>query len=271
MARSRYQQVNAASTLSLKVGVSTNGVGTFAAPSAVHANFRISRAIHMDMKRKLMAFVAQLLGATTLLVPVVASAQVVVVPPPVYHYERLPPPRRGMVWHAGYWRWAHGAYVWAPGVWAPVVVEPGPYRVVVVPPPPAPPPPPPRVERLSADALFPFDKGSVNDIRPQGIADIASIAARLRANPFWHVEVRGYTDRLGTDAYNFNLSQRRAEAVKAELIAQGLPAETIRAEGLGSQDPIVQCSNGSRSSVIACLQPNRRVEIVTYVSDQPRW
>jgi len=128
------------------------------------------------MKRKLMAFVAQLVGATTLLAPIIANAQVVVVPPPVYHYERLPPPRHGMVWHSGYWRWANGAYVWTPGVWAPVVVEPGPYRVVVVSPPPA--PPPPRVERLSADALFPFDKGGVNDIRPQGLADIAQIAAQ---------------------------------------------------------------------------------------------
>ena len=221
------------------------------------------------MKRKLMAFVAQLVGATTLLAPIIANAQVVVVPPPVYHYERLPPPRHGMVWHSGYWRWAHGAYVWTPGLWAPVVVEPGPYRVVVVSPPPA--PPPPRVERLSADALFPFDKGGVNDIRPQGLADIAQIAAHLRASPFGHVEVRGYTDRLGTDAYNLDLSQRRADAVKAELVAQGLPAEKIRAEGLGSQDPIVQCSNGSRDSVIQCLQPNRRVEIVTYVSDHVRF
>ena len=222
------------------------------------------------MKRKLLTFAAQLAGATALLAPMIASAQIVVVPPPVYHYERLPPPRHGMVWHSGYWRWAHGAYVWTPGVWAPVVIAPAPDQVVVVPPPP-PPAQPPRVERLSADALFPFDKGSVNDIRPQGLADIAQIAARLRANPFGHVEVRGYTDRLGTDAYNLDLSQRRAEAVKAELIAQGLPAEKIHAEGLGSQDPIVQCSNRNRQSLIQCLEPNRRVEIVTYLSDQPRW
>ena len=221
------------------------------------------------MKRKLLTFAAQLAGATALLAPMIASAQIVVVPAPVYHYERLPPPRHGMVWHSGYWRWAHGAYVWTPGVWAPVVVEPAPDQVVVVPPPPA--PPPPRVERLSADALFPFDKGNVNDIRRQGLADIAQIAARLRANPFGHVEVRGYTDRLGTDAYNLDLSQRRADAVKAELIAQGLPAGKIRAEGLGSEDPIVQCSNRNRQSLILCLQPNRRVEIVTYLSDQPRW
>jgi OmpA-OmpF porin, OOP family len=81
------------------------------------------------------------------------------------------------------------------------------------------------------------------------------------------VEVRGYTDRLGGDAYNINLSQRRAEAVKAVLVEQGVPAEKIRAVGLGSQDPIVQCSDPDRGALIRCLQPNRRVEIVTYVGE----
>ncbi|QAU25419.1 hypothetical protein EO087_06995 [Dyella sp. M7H15-1] len=167
-----------------------------------------------------------------------------------------------MVWHQGYWRWAHGAYVWAPGVWVPVVVAPSPYPFVVVSPQP---PPPPRVERLSADTLFPFDHGSVSDIRPRGLADITQIAAQLRAQSFGHVEVRGYTDRLGTYAYNIDLSQRRADAVKAVLVQQGVPAAKIRAEGLGNQDPIVQCSNPNRDALIRCLQPNRRVEIVTYI------
>lgn len=215
------------------------------------------------MKRWLVAFLAPLMGAA-LLAPVVASAQVILVPAPAPRYERLPPPRHGMVWRPGYWRWGHGAYLWAPGYWAPVVVVPGAYQVVAAPPPP---PPPPRVERLSADALFPFDRGSIGDIRPEGIADIAQIAARLRAQPFGHVEVRGYTDRLGTDAYNNDLSQRRADAVKAVLIQQGVPAQKIRAEGLGSQDPIVQCGNPNRDALIRCLQPNRRVEIVTYLRD----
>lgn len=200
--------------------------------------------------------------SVALLAPVAASAQVYVVPPPGPRYERIPPPRHGWAWHPGYWRWWRGAYVWSPGVWVPVVAAPGAYPVVV-----APPPPPPRVERLSADALFPFDRGSVSDIRPRGIADIAQIAAQLRAQLFGHVEVRGYTDRLGTDAYNINLSQRRADAVKAVLIQQGVPAAKIRAEGLGSQDPIVQCSDPNRDALIRCLQPNRRVEIVTYLRD----
>jgi OmpA-OmpF porin, OOP family len=214
------------------------------------------------MKRWLVAFLVPLLGAASL-APVAVDAQVVLVPPPGPRFERIPPPRQGWAWHGGYWRWAHGGYVWAPGVWVPVA--PGGYRVVVTTV--QAPPPPPRVERLSADALFPFDRGSVNDIRPQGIADIAQIAARLRAQPFGHVEVNGYTDQIGTDAYNFNLSQRRADAVRAVLIQQGVPPEKIRAVGLGPQDPIVRCSGPGGDALIRCYQPNRRVEIVTYLRD----
>ncbi|WP_323120253.1 OmpA family protein [Burkholderia alba] len=219
------------------------------------------------MKRKLWVLASQFVAAA-LLVPALAHADVILVPPPGPRHERVPPPRHGQAWHPGYWRWDHGGYAWAPGVWVPVEAVPGAYRVPVAPPPP---PPPPRVERLSADALFPFDRGGIADLRPEGRADLAQIAARLRANPFGHVEVRGYTDRLGTDAYNLDLSQRRADAVKAVLIEQGVPADKIRAEGLGSQDPIVQCQGSGGDALIRCLQPNRRVDIVTYVRDEPRW
>lgn len=217
------------------------------------------------MERKIASLVAGLMVAATL-APAAAGAQVYVVPVPRARYERIPPPRRGMQWHPGYWRWGYGSYVWVPGAWAPVVVVPGAYypqQVVVV----QQPPPPPRVERLSADALFPFDRGSVKDIRPQGMADIGQIAARLRSQPFDHVEVDGYTDRLGGYDYNLNLSQRRADAVRDVLIAQGVPAEKIRAVGFGSQKPLVQCPGGNVESaaLIRCLQPNRRVEIVTYL------
>ena len=128
-----------------------------------------------------------------------------------------------------------------------------------------------RVERLSADALFPFGRGDVGDIRPSGLRDIAQIAAQLRASPFAHVEVLGYTDRLGSGSANLALSQRRANAVREVFIQQGVPAEKIRAKGLGSRDPVVQCDNADADALVRCLQPNRRVEIVTYVRDDSRW
>ena len=214
------------------------------------------------MKRKIAGLVAGWAMAA-MLAPVAASAQVYVVPAPQPRFERVPPPRPGMRWHPGYWRWGYGSYVWVPGAYAPVVVVPGYYQRVIV----ERPPPPPRVERLSTDALFPFGRGSVSDIRPQGIADIAQIAARLRSHPFGHVEVDGYTDRLGGYDYNLDLSQRRADAVRDVLISQGVPADRIRAVGFGSQRPLVNCTGGNVESaaLIRCLQPNRRVEIVTYL------
>lgn len=199
-----------------------------------------------------------------------AFAQVMLVPAPAPRYEPIPAPQSGHAFQQGHWEWTHGNYVWAPGYWA--AHARGPYEAYAVPegsvprPPSLPPPPPPRVERLSTDALFAFGRGDVSDIKPSGMADLAEIAARLRNNHFGHVEVRGYTDRLGAEGYNLELSERRANAVKAVLVKQGVSAEKIRAEGLGAQDPIVQCNGPQAPDVIHCLLPNRRVEIVTYVA-----
>lgn len=124
-------------------------------------------------------------------------------------------------------------------MWASVVVVPDgcyPQQVVVVQQ-----PPPPCVERLSTDALPPFGRGGLNDIRPQGIADIAQIAARLRAQPFGHAGVDGYSAAWADTTATVKLSQRRADAVRDVLTSQGMPAGKIRAVGFGSQKPLVQC------------------------------
>jgi len=203
-----------------------------------------------------------------MLVPAAVHAQVVLVPAPTPYHEEMPTARAGHSWHHGYWRWEHGRYVWLQGAWSPeVVVMPGSAQMRVAQEPSA----PPRVERLSADALFPFGRGDASDIRPAGLQDIEQIAARLRASPFGHVEVLGYTDRLGSDSANLELSQRRANAVKMMLVEQGVPAQKIRAEGLGSQDPVAQCGNVAGDMLVRCLQPDRRVEIVTYVRDDAQW
>ena len=187
-----------------------------------------------------------------------ASAQMVVLAPPAPVYEAAPPPRVGYAWQAGYWGWQYGRYVWVPGHWVAVA------RGAAVTPPPAA-APVAQVIRLSADALFPFDRGSVADVLPGGRADIREIAAKLNAVRFRRIEVRGYTDRLGSASYNLQLSQRRAEAVKALLVQAGIPAGRIDARGLGMQDPITHCSdNQPHDRLVACLQPDRRVEIVTY-------
>lgn len=197
-----------------------------------------------------------------------ASAQVVMLAPPTAIYEAAPAPRVGYEWERGYWGWQYGRYVWVPGHWSA-----GERRAGF-----APPPPPivsaapvAQVMRLSADALFAFDHGDLADMLPGGRADIRDIAAKLSESRFGRIEVRGYTDRLGASAYNLQLSQRRADAVKALLVQHGIPADRIDARGLGEQDPITHCSdNQSHDGLVACLQPDRRVEIVTFARTDNR-
>ncbi|MGI4813245.1 MAG: OmpA family protein [Janthinobacterium lividum] len=200
------------------------------------------------------------LGAALVVSSQSASAQVVVVAPPAPVYVAPPAPRVGYVWHRGFWVWRGGRYFWMRGYWSPAVaavpVYPQAMREYAV---------PPRVERISADALFPFDRGDLADMLPAGRADIEQVAARISHGRFDHIEVRGYTDHLGSSGYNHDLSERRANAVKQLLIQQGIPADKIQASGLGEQDPIAQCdSQLSHAALVACLQPDRRVEIVTY-------
>ncbi|MDW7600223.1 OmpA family protein, partial [Stenotrophomonas maltophilia] len=57
------------------------------------------------------------------------------------------------------------------------------------------------------------------------------------------------------------LSQRRADAVRNALVQGGVPAASISAEGRGAAEPIVQCEQRNRRELIACLAPNRRVQI----------
>jgi OOP family OmpA-OmpF porin len=64
------------------------------------------------------------------------------------------------------------------------------------------------------------------------------VAAALLTQPELKVEVQGHTDSIGTDAYNLALSQRRAAAVKAYLIAKGLNASALTAQGYGKAKPI---------------------------------
>ncbi|MCD9087406.1 OmpA family protein [Stenotrophomonas sp. SY1] len=130
-------------------------------------------------------------------------------------------------------------------------------------PPPAPAPPAPPAAaaplRISADALFAFDSATLAE---GGRARLAEVVSGLgpRVNDV-NLVVIGYTDRIGSDAYNRTLSQRRADAVREYLVQQGVPANAIRAEGRGNTEPLVDCSGSSGTALISCLAPNRRVEI----------
>ena len=112
---------------------------------------------------------------------------------------------------------------------------------------------------LSAEQLFGFDKAKITQ---GGKAALDAAAAKIKANPDVElVMVTGYTDRIGSDAYNQKLSHSRAHAVKDYLVAQGVEANRLEAVGKGEADPVVTCSDKNRSKLIECLAPNRRVVI----------
>ena len=116
---------------------------------------------------------------------------------------------------------------------------------------------------LSADALFAFGRHSPAGMTDRGHTQLDRLAERLRAEQdrIIHIEIAGYTDRLGSDGYNLALSQRRARTVAEYLAAKGVPGALLQPEGYGKADPVAQCADQARSQLIACLAPNRRVVV----------
>jgi OOP family OmpA-OmpF porin len=133
------------------------------------------------------------------------------------------------------------------------------------PPPPPPAPPPPTRQRVSfsADSLFDFAKDSV---KPAGKQALDNFAAELTGTRFEVITVTGYSDRIGSHEYNMKLSTRRAEAVKSYLVeTRGIPADKVQAQGADGSDPVTkpdECPGEARTpKLIACLQPDRRVDV----------
>ena len=138
-----------------------------------------------------------------------------------------------------------------PAVEAPVIAPPQP---------PAPAPAPPRFEKytLSATEMFAFDSDQLKTPQPK-LDEIA--AALIDNSQVTNVMATGYTDRIGSMKYNQILSQRRAESVKSYLVAKGISPTRINAQGKGSTNPVVSCTDKKLATLIQCLEPNRRVEI----------
>ncbi|WP_298220465.1 outer membrane beta-barrel protein [Halothiobacillus sp.] len=121
----------------------------------------------------------------------------------------------------------------------------------------------PKKVTLSADSLFDFNKSVV---KPAGKRELDQLARDLNGTDYDQIMVIGHTDRIGSHAYNLKLSTRRAEAVKDYLISSGqIPAHKISAKGVDGADPVTKPGDcvGSKATpaLIACLQPDRRVEV----------
>ena len=147
----------------------------------------------------------------------------------------------------------------------PVVMAAAPVMVTPPPPPPLPPPPPAPPVRVSfsADSLFDFDKSAV---KPSGKQALDKFASDLKGTEYDAVKVTGHTDRIGSQAYNLKLSSRRADAVSAYLVESGgIASNKIAAQGVNGADPVTKpgdcIGNRPTAKLIACLQPDRRVEV----------
>jgi OOP family OmpA-OmpF porin len=114
---------------------------------------------------------------------------------------------------------------------------------------------------LAADALFDFNKST---LRPEGQAKLAKLVDDLKGMKLEVIIAVGHADRLGSDKYNQTLSEKRAAAVKTFLVSKGIEANRVYTEGKGKKQPVTKagdCKGPKSKKVIACLQPDRRVEI----------
>lgn len=173
-----------------------------------------------------------------------------------------------LCWRTGYWTPALAIAECDPDL-VPKKAEPKPAPAMEMPKPapkpmPKPKPKPmvrPTIEKvtLSTDALFDFDK---SNIKPDARMKLDEIVGKIKDVNLEVVIAIGHTDRIGSNAYNMKLSLRRANAVKSYLISKGIPANRIYAEGKGEKQPIKDCPRYMETKrLIACLAPNRRVEV----------
>ena len=114
---------------------------------------------------------------------------------------------------------------------------------------------------VAADALFDFNKAT---LRPAGKAKLDELVSKAKAIKLEVILVVGHTDRIGGDAYNQKLSEKRAAAVKEYLVAKGIEANRVYTEGKGEKQPVTgdKCKgNAKTKALIDCLQPDRRADI----------
>lgn len=114
---------------------------------------------------------------------------------------------------------------------------------------------------LNSDVTFAFGKAN---LKPQAQATLDSIYGEISQVKSAKVAVAGYTDRIGSDAFNVKLSQERADSVANYFVAKGVTADAISATGYGEANPVTGATCDQvkgRKALIACLAPDRRVEI----------
>jgi OOP family OmpA-OmpF porin len=157
----------------------------------------------------------------------------------------------------------------------PVVVAPPPEPKLEPAPAPAPiaiapavvEPPRPVIQKLtlSTDVLFDFGKAELKDSGKQRLDQLVS---EIKGADVDEIVAVGHADRIASDDYNQKLSEARAQAVKDYLSQVGAKSNVITAEGKGESRPVtgedckkLGAERAANKKLVACLQPDRRVEI----------
>jgi outer membrane protein OmpA-like peptidoglycan-associated protein len=107
---------------------------------------------------------------------------------------------------------------------------------------------------LSGGVLFASNEST---LLPAAVLKLNEVAdALIKGNPDSNITVEGHTDSQGQRQYNMDLGQKRADAVKAQLVARGVAADRIRSVGVGPDRPVADNKSAEGRA------NNRRVEII---------
>jgi len=115
------------------------------------------------------------------------------------------------------------------------------------------------IVKFDSGILFDFDS---SNLKATAKDNIKTLAGSLNQYPNTEIKVIGHTDNKGTESYNLGLSEKRAAAVKAYAVSQGVPSSRLTTAGKGFAEPIAD------NSTEAGRAANRRVEIVIVANEQ---
>jgi outer membrane protein OmpA-like peptidoglycan-associated protein len=125
------------------------------------------------------------------------------------------------------------------------------------------------VQRIGEGIAVTFASGLLYDfdsdrVRAEAAQNLRNLASSLDQYPNTDLLIVGHTDSIGPDSYNWDLSERRAQAAADYLASQGVVRTRLRTAGRGETEPIA--ANDTESG----QQQNRRVEVAIYASQAYR-
>ncbi len=114
------------------------------------------------------------------------------------------------------------------------------------------------IVKFDSGLLFAFGKA---DLTADAKSNLAKLSSSMQSNPQTNILVIGHTDNVGSESYNYTLSERRAASVRDYLAMNGVSTSRITTSGKGLTEPIADNSTESGRA------QNRRVEIVVVAND----